>query len=41
MKRIASLLTAAAAMFVLGWWARGARLDAADMVETRIDTVYY
>ena len=42
MKRFASLLTAAAAMFLLGWWARGAQLDnAGQVVETRIDTVYY
>ena len=41
MRRFASILTVAAAMFLLGWWARGAQLDAADMVETRIDTVYY
>ncbi len=42
MKRIASILTVAAAMFALGWWTRSAQLDnAGRVVETRIDTVYY
>lgn len=45
MKHIASLLiftTALAVIFLLGWWARGARLnDAGQVVETRIDTIYY
>lgn len=45
MKRIASLLiftAGLAVIFLLGWWARGARLnDAGETVETRIDTVYY
>ncbi|MDE5906053.1 MAG: hypothetical protein K2G66_00225, partial [Alistipes sp.] len=45
MKRFASLLiftAGMAAIFLLGWWARGAQLDnAGQVVETRIDTVYY
>lgn len=44
MKRIASLpiFTAGlAVIFLLGWWARGAHLAAEQVVETRIDTVYY
>lgn len=45
MKHLASLLiftAGIAAMFALGWWARGAQLDnAGQVVETRIDTVYY
>lgn len=42
MKRLASILIVAAAMFALGWWARGHHLsDVGTVVETRIDTVYY
>lgn len=41
MKRIASILTVAAVAFALGWWARGARIDASEEVIVRIDTVYY
>lgn len=42
MKRIASILTIAAAMFALGWLARGYHIrGVTNMVETRIDTVYY
>ncbi len=42
MKRIASILTVAAAMFALGWLVRGYHLpDTGKVVETRIDTVYY
>lgn len=41
LKRIASILTIAAAMFLLGWWARGARIDVDEEVRVRIDTVYY
>ena len=43
MKRFASLLIFAAGMaaiFLLGWWARGARIDAGE-VRSRIDTIYY
>lgn len=42
MRRLSSILTAAAVGFLLGWWARGFRLNyAGDSIETRIDTVYY
>lgn len=42
MKRSASILTIAAAMFALGWLVRGYHLpDTGKVVETRIDTVYY
>lgn len=42
MKRIASILTAAAVGFLAGWLARGYHLPGAgQVVETRIDTVYY
>lgn len=42
MKRIASILTAAAVGFLAGWLARGYHLpDAGTVVETHIDTVYY
>ena len=41
MRRLASLLIFAAAIFLLGWWARGARIDAGEEVSVRIDTVYY
>ena len=44
MRRFASLLIFAAGMaaiFLLGWWARGARIDAGEEVSVRIDTIYY
>lgn len=43
MRRLASLLIFAAGMaaiFLLGWWARSARIDTEE-VSVRIDTVYY
>ena len=40
MRRLASLLIFAAAIFLLGWWARGTCINAGE-VSVRIDTVYY
>ncbi|WP_300727840.1 DUF6808 domain-containing protein [uncultured Rikenella sp.] len=42
MKRIAIVLSVAAVCFLAGWWVRRYHLpDAGQVVETRIDTVYY
>ena len=42
MKRIAVVLSVAAVCFLAGWWVRGYHLpDAGQVIETRIDTVFY